>query len=162
MYPVSRQRAEKNGVVSTWDQNMLRELACFRYNLRKFLHFSEREARRHGVTSQQHQLLLGVAGYTDRDHATISELAEFLQERHHAASELVARCVKRGLVRKTHDTFDKRVVFVSLTTKGKAIVLKLSVLHRHEVERLKAGFVNWGFRPPTIHGKANRWKICKN
>src|SRR5579884_1043720 len=37
-----------------------------------------------GLTPQQHQLLLGVAGFTGRGWATITELAEFLQERHNA------------------------------------------------------------------------------
>jgi hypothetical protein len=42
-------------------------------------------------TPQQHQLLLGVAGYTGRAWATITELAEFLQERHNAVVGLVQR-----------------------------------------------------------------------
>jgi DNA-binding MarR family transcriptional regulator len=122
-------------------QKVVRDLAWFRYSLRRFLRFSEKAARRQGVTAQQHQLLLGVAGYTGRDRATVSDLAEFLQERHHAASELVARCVKRGLVRKAHDTVDRRVVFVSLTHKGEGILSRLAELHRQEVERLKAGLL---------------------
>jgi DNA-binding MarR family transcriptional regulator len=129
-------------------REIARDLAWFRYNLRKFLRFSEKAAARHSVTPQQHQLLLGVAGYMGRGRATISELAEFLQERHHAASELVARCVKRGLVQKTHDTFDRRVVFVSLTAKGQAILSKLAELHRKEVERLRAGSLAGG-KPPA-------------
>jgi hypothetical protein len=53
-----------------------RRAAWFRYRLRRFLRFSERAARACGVTPQQHQLLLGVAGYTGRGWATITELAE--------------------------------------------------------------------------------------
>lgn len=117
----------------------MRELAWFRYRLRKFLRFSESAARSHGVTPQQHQLLLGVAGYTERGRATVSELAEFLQERHHTVSELVGRSVKRGLVRKAYDTSDRRVVFVSLTRKGEAILTKLSKLHKTQTDQLRTG-----------------------
>ena len=118
------------------------ELAAFRYGLRKFLRFSEKAAERHGITPQQHQLMLGVAGFTGSGRATVSELAEFLQERHHGVSELVARCAKRGLVHKTHDTSDRRVVFVSLTRKGETILAKLSKLHKKQVEQLRAGLLD--------------------
>ena len=122
-----------------------RELAAFRYGLRKFLRFSEKAAERHGLTPQQHQLMLGVAGFTGSGRSTVSELAEFLQERHHGVSELVARCAKRGFVHKTHDTSDRRVVFVSLTRKGEMILAKLSKLHKRQVEQLRAGLLD-GFR----------------
>src|ERR1700722_561865 len=81
---------------------VIRELAMFRYSLRKFLRFSEKAARQFGVTPQQHQLMLGVAGYTGRGTASISELAEFLQERHHSVVELIERAVQNGLVHKEH------------------------------------------------------------
>jgi DNA-binding MarR family transcriptional regulator len=139
---------KKTRVSSPELQKVVRDLAWFRYNLRKFLRFSEKAARRLGVTAQQHQLLLGLAGYTGRGRATVSELAEFLQERHHAASELVGRCAKRGLVRKAHDTKDRRVVFVSLTRQGEEILSRLAELHRQEVERLKAGLLAAG-KPPA-------------
>mgnify|MGYP001276995688 CR=1 FL=1 len=42
-------------------QSDIRNLARFRYALRKFLYFSEQVARRAGLTPQQHLLLLGVA-----------------------------------------------------------------------------------------------------
>jgi DNA-binding MarR family transcriptional regulator len=122
--------------------NATQELAWFRYSLRKFLRFSERAARDHGVTPQQHQLLLGVAGHTGRGSATISELAEFLQERHHGVGELVNRTVLRGLVRKTPDANDRRVVVVSLTGKGHALLAKLSELHQSQLQQLRSGLLN--------------------
>src|SRR5690349_14187913 len=102
-------------------QETVRHLAWFRYALRKFLRFSEQAARSCGVTPQQHQLLLGIAGYTSRRKATISELAEFLQERHNSVVELVGRAARRSLVRKVHDTRDRRCVLVSLTSRGEAV-----------------------------------------
>ena len=39
-------------------EDAIRNLAWFRYNLRKFLRFSEKAARQCGVTPQQHQLMM--------------------------------------------------------------------------------------------------------
>jgi DNA-binding MarR family transcriptional regulator len=116
---------------------MVYELARFRYALRRFLRFSENAAREYGVTPQQHQLMLGVAGHTGRGSATVSELAEFLQERPHSVVGLIERAVQNGLVRRAQDKSDRRVVNVSLTANGKAILSKLSKLHRDEVLRVQ-------------------------
>src|SRR5690349_2423442 len=94
------------------------QLAWFRYQLRIFVRFSEKAARLIGITPQQHQLILGVAGYTGRGWATISELAEFLQQRHNAVVGLVERAVRRGLVHKEQSSRDRRFVRVQLTPKG--------------------------------------------
>ena len=115
-------------------EDAIRNLAWFRYNLRKFLRFSEKAARQCGVTPQQHQLMLGVAGYTGRGTATVSELAEFLQERHNSVVGLVERAAQRGLVRKEHDVQDRRFVLVSLTSQGEQILGALTKLHEEEVE----------------------------
>ncbi len=114
-----------------------RELAHFRYQLRKFLCFSERAARGAGVTPQQHQLMLGVAGFTGRGSANITELAEFLQERHNAVVELVSRASRAGLVRKKASVHDRRVVCVELTPRGRTILTRLSALHRKELQGIQ-------------------------
>lgn len=118
--------------------DVVRDLARFRYALRVFLRFSETSARECGVTPQQHQLMLGVAGFSGRGSATISELAEFLQERHHSVVGLVGRAVRRGLIRTEQDTEDRRVVIVSLTPTGRRLLARLSSLHRREVGRMRA------------------------
>lgn len=115
------------------DHSRLRRLAWFRYQLRRFVRFSERAARAADVTPQQHQLMLGVAGYTGRGWATISELAEFLQEQHHAVVGLVERTVRRGLVRKEHSRHDRRFVRVRLTRRGAAILKRLTERHLTEL-----------------------------
>lgn len=114
----------------------VRDLAQFRYALRKFLHFSEESARSLGITPQQHQLMLGVAGFTDRQSATISELAEFLQEKNHSVVGLVERAVESGLVRRAQDTTDRRVVVVRLTRRGETLLARLAKLHVEEVKRI--------------------------
>jgi len=120
------------------DRKLISRLAWFRYHLRRFLRFSEKAARAEGVTPQQHQLLLGIVGYTDREWATIGELAEFLQERHNAVVGLVERAAERGLVRKVQGEPDRRFVQVYLTKRGEAVLARLSQLHREEAGRLAA------------------------
>jgi DNA-binding MarR family transcriptional regulator len=104
--------------------------------MRKVLRFSERAAREAGITPQQHQLLLGVAGFTGRGWATVSELADFLQERHNAVVGLVDRARARGFVRKQPLKRDRRLVCVQLTPKGRRILDRLSATHRRELARL--------------------------
>lgn len=116
---------------------IVQELAQFRYALRKFLRFSETAAREHGVTPQQHQLMLGILGFTGRGSATISELAEFLQERHHSVVGLVERAEQVRLVRRTQDTDDRRVVNVTLTREGRKILDELTRLHYKEARQFR-------------------------
>ncbi len=120
---------------------MVQGLARFRYQIRKFLRFSEQAAREAGITPQQHQLLLGVAGFTGRGWATVSELAEFLQERHNAVVGLVERARTRGLVLKQSIECDRRVVRVELTAEGRQVLGRLSATHRRELTRLQQGAV---------------------
>lgn len=112
-------------------------LAAFRRALRRFLHFSEEAARAEGVMPQQHQLLLAVKGQPGREWATISDLAEFLQVRHHAAVGLVDRCVTAGLVERAIGPEDRRQVRVTLTERGEELLARLSQRHRAELSALR-------------------------
>jgi DNA-binding MarR family transcriptional regulator len=116
---------------------VIRRLAWFRYNLRRFLRFSERATRQHGLTPQQYVLLLGVAGYTGRGWATISELAEFLQERHNAVVGLVQRACSKGLVHKDQGGRDRRFVRVRLTRRGNTALNGLATLHLQELQQIQ-------------------------
>jgi DNA-binding MarR family transcriptional regulator len=128
------------------ETELIRELAVFRYNLRRFLRFSEKAARAAGVTPQQHQLMLGIAGFTEHGSATISDLAEFLQERNNSVVGLVERAVERGLVRRRSGKMDRRQVVVTLTLRGEEILAELTHLHRDEARRVQAEFL----KPPKI------------
>lgn len=123
------------------EREMIRDLARFRYGLRRFLRFSEKAARDCGVTPQQHQLMLGVAGFAEGGAATISELAEFLQERNNSVVGLVERAAEAGLVRREPGAEDRRQVVVRLTKRGEAMLSRLSRLHHEEVERIRKGFL---------------------
>src|SRR5260370_37953633 len=86
--------------------------ACW-HALRRFLRFSEEGARAAGLTPQQHQLLLVVKGQPGRDWASVSDLAESLQIRHHAAVGLLNRCERAGLAVRSQGPNDRRQVMVN-------------------------------------------------
>jgi DNA-binding MarR family transcriptional regulator len=115
-------------------------LSEFRYQLRRFLRFSEDAAHAEGLTPLQYQLLLHVKGYPGRDWATIGELAERLQAQHHGVVALVSRCEQAGLVTRVHAPHDRRQVQVHLSARGVAIVTRVANLHRAELASLSSVF----------------------
>lgn len=110
-----------------------RALAEFRYELRRFMHFSEQAARAAGLEPQQHQLLLALKGMPERKDTSVGELAERLQIQHHSTVELVNRMVERRLLERRRDESDQRRVLVALTPYGEEVLKKLSLLHRMEL-----------------------------
>ena len=115
-------------------------LSHFRYQLRRFLRFSEEATHRHGITHLQYQLLLHVRGFPGREWATVSELAERLQAHHHGVVSLVSRCEKLGLVKRQVGRSDRRSVEVHLTPKGNDMLNELAAQHREELLRLQGIF----------------------
>lgn len=115
-------------------------LSHFRYQLRRFLRFSENVTRQSGVTHLQYLLLLHIKGYPDRDWATIGELSERLQAQHHGTVALVSRCEMLGLVVRAQGTVDRREVEVRLTPAGEKTVNQLARLHRDELLKLQGIF----------------------
>ncbi len=109
------------------------ELAEFRSQLRQFLHFSEVQARAHGIEPQQHQALLALKGLPSGAHPTISELAHRLALRHHTAVELVDRLESAGFVKRQPDPSDGRQILIHLTVQGTAKLRSLSLAHRDEL-----------------------------
>ncbi len=115
----------------------LEKLAEFRYRLRLFMRFSEEVTRAHGVTVLQYLLMLQVRGFPGRDWASIGELAERLQAKHHGVVSLVSRCEAAGLVRRDVAADDKRRVEVRLTPKGAERLDRLAALHQEELRSLQ-------------------------
>lgn len=115
-------------------------LAAFRYQLRRYLRYSEQITRRNGLTPLQYQLMLQVKGYPGREWATITELAERLQAKHHGVVALVTRCEQRGLLERGVNEDDRRTVRIQLTAKGEKALRKLAQLHRDELVTLRGKF----------------------
>jgi DNA-binding MarR family transcriptional regulator len=123
--------------MADFSQTEVRHLVRFRHTIRRLLRASEEAARLAGLSPHHHQLLLGIAGFTDRPYATISELAEFLQLRHHSVVGLVDRAEAMGLVRRRHNPANRREVYVSLTGEGSQKLRALASLHRKELNGMR-------------------------
>ena len=131
-------------VISCYDISMpkpaadqlLRTLADFRYELRRFQQFSEMAASAVGLQAQQHQLLLQVAGAPQDTAVTIAYAAERLGLRHNSTVELVDRSVREGLLTRKTDPGDRRRVLLHLTERGTQILGRLSGEHARELNDL--------------------------
>lgn len=110
----------------------------FRTSLREFQRWSEDQAQAAGLTHVQHQLLVAVKGHPGSKPPTVGDLAGYLLLRPHSAVELVDRAEAAGLVERTHDPDDGRVVRVQLTGKGDRIVVRLTRAHLSRLHDLAA------------------------
>jgi DNA-binding MarR family transcriptional regulator len=108
-------------------------LAELRYQIRRFLHFSEQASREAGLEPHQHQLMLALKGLPTTVRPRIGELAERLQIRHHSTVELANRLSASGYVRRHRGGEDGREVLLSLTGKGEKVLRELSLHHRAEL-----------------------------
>lgn len=113
-----------------------RRLLLFRTNLRRFLHWSEEQAEKAGLTAAQHQLMLAVRGHEGEQGPTIGDVAGYLMLRHHSAVGLVDRAVRSGMLERREDPQDRRVVRLRLTPLGARTLQQLSALHLEEIKRL--------------------------
>jgi DNA-binding MarR family transcriptional regulator len=111
-------------------------LAEFRYELRRFLQFSEGRATDAGLHPQQHQLLLQLAGAPPEAATTVTYAAERLGLRHHTVVELSMRCEEAGLIRRVQDESDRRRVHLQVTDKGHRLLRVLSEDHARELYEL--------------------------
>src|SRR5450432_3960416 len=109
-------------------------LAEFRFQLRRFLAFSEVNARKNDLTSQQYQALLTIRGLSRPDHhMSVGELADFLLVKHHTAVGLIDRMAKSGLLKRLRDTGDGRRIQVMLTHKGEQQLSNVAELNWAEL-----------------------------
>jgi DNA-binding MarR family transcriptional regulator len=118
-----------------------RALADFRYQIRQFLHFSEKAARTAGIQPQQHQLMLALKGTDPAVEPTIGHMAARLHLRHHSVVELADRLGELGLIRKRRSKNDRRRVLLEITPRGEALLQKLSIIHRAELKSLRAALI---------------------
>jgi DNA-binding MarR family transcriptional regulator len=129
--PVARERHDMELTQSDFEH-----LLELRTGLRRFLHWSEEQARAAGLTPAKHQLLLAIRGHPNPAGPTISELADYLVLRHHSAVGLVDRAANDGLVKREPDAESRSVVRVMLTRKGAAKLATLAEAHLQELAHL--------------------------
>lgn len=111
-------------------------LLAVRTGLRRFERWSAEQAGEYGLTASQHQLLLAVRGHHEPAGPTIGQIADYLLIRHHSAVELVDRTVSAGLVTRSRDEVDHRVVRLQLSDQGARTLAALTSAHLEELERL--------------------------
>ena len=114
----------------------LTELAELRYQLRRFLSFSEMASEAAGISAQQYQLLQVIAAVPAGQECSISYIAARMVVRHNSAVELVDRAEKAELVRRVADARDHRRSLVEITARGKELVAQLVAQHLIEIEVL--------------------------
>ena len=119
----------------------LAELAEFRYQLRRFLSFSEAASEACGIAAQQYQLIQVIASVPEDRQASISYLAERMILRHNSAVELVDRAERAGMVRRRNDEQDLRRSLVELTPEGWAILRRLVAEHLQELQTHGEGLI---------------------
>ena len=112
-------------------------LAEFRYQIRKFLRFSEHAVQAAGLERGQYQLMLAIKGMPEGVRPRIRELANRMHIQHHSAVELVNRLEGGGYVRRDRGQDDRREVLLALTPKGERVLGELA-LHHHEELRSAA------------------------
>lgn len=111
-----------------------RALSEFRYQIRRFLRFSEQAARAAGLEPQQHQLLLTIRGLPPGAEPTVGELAERLQIRHHSVVELIDRLEERQLIHRVRSGQDRRKVLIEVTPEGDRVLQSLAMMHQAELQ----------------------------
>ena len=140
-------------------------MAELRYQIRRFLRFSENAARQAGIEPQQHQLLLAVRGLPESLKPTIGVLAERMQLQHHSTVELIDRLVDRAFLCRLRATDDRRQVLVKLTHEGEKFLKTLSLHHLQELQsagpkfvKILQGLIDSGEMANSVSGESGRIK----
>jgi len=116
-------------------------LAEFRYQIRKFLHFSELAVEMAGLERGQYQLMLAIKGMPAGIRPRIRDIANRMQIKHHSAVELINRLESRGYVRRARAQADRREVLLALAPKGERVLAELALHHRQELRSAAPGLV---------------------
>jgi len=128
---------EKSGDGASLTRAQYVALATFRYELRRFMAFSETAAHGAGLPAQQHQALLAIAGFDGEGAPTVGTLSERLMIAPHTATELTSRMVEADLISKVPSAEDRRKVRLALTPKAESLLADLSAAHLRELKSLE-------------------------
>lgn len=112
----------------------LPQLAEFRFQLRRFLNFSETESDKLGIAAQQYQLMQVIGSLPEGASATISYIADRMVLRHNSTVELVDRAERAGLVQRASDERDLRRSLVMLTAHGEQVLHQLILAHLRQLD----------------------------
>ena len=131
----ARQPTPRRSASASVDLGQLRRLAEFRYQLRRFLHFSQAAAEEAGIPHQQYQLLQCVRGIPPGIEPTIANVAARMFLRHNSAVELVDRAIRQNLLLREHDAADHRRILLRVTPRGERLIASLAGHHMSELRQ---------------------------
>jgi DNA-binding MarR family transcriptional regulator len=109
-------------------------MAEFRFQIRKFLHFSDLAIASAGLERAQYQLMLTIKGLPAGLRPRIRDVANRMLVQHHSAVELVNRLEAGGYVRRERAAEDRREVLLALTPKGERVLAELALHHHEELQ----------------------------
>jgi DNA-binding MarR family transcriptional regulator len=118
-----------------------RALAEFRYQIRKFVAFSDHAVQAAGLERGQYQLMLAIKGIPQGVRPRIRDIANRLQVQHHSAVELINRIEAAGYVRRERAEDDRREVLLALTPKGEKVLAELALHHHDELQEAASQLV---------------------
>jgi DNA-binding MarR family transcriptional regulator len=111
-----------------------RALAEFRYQIRRFLHFSDQAVEAAGLERAQYQLMLAIKGLPEGVRPRIRDVASRMLIQHHSTVELINRLEAGGYVRRERGQDDRREVLLALTAKGERVLAELALHHHQELQ----------------------------
>jgi DNA-binding MarR family transcriptional regulator len=104
-----------------------------RYQIRRFLYFSEPASRQARLEPRQHQLVLTLKWLPRERGRGLPSWRSRLQIQHQSAVELAHRLASGRYLRRHPGAEDRREVLQFLTTKGENILRELSLHHKAEL-----------------------------
>lgn len=131
----SREPARSSQKTPALTPDDIQRLAEFRFQLRRFLHFSNVAAEGAGLRPQQYQLLQCVSGMPDELEPTIAHVAARMLLKHNSAVELVDRTIEQGLLKRIADPADHRRILLRVTPQGERVLDSLAAYHLEELEQ---------------------------
>jgi DNA-binding MarR family transcriptional regulator len=88
----------------------------------------------HGLTTEQYAVLVSISYLGEP--ARITDIARWLERSTNSISMIVDRMVKAGLVRRARDKRDRRVVYVSKTSKAESLFAPATVASFRSVQKI--------------------------
>lgn len=113
-------------------------VAAARYLLRKVFRLVEERARSAGLDPLAHQALIQIYG-SEGGALKVREVAERLDITPAFASTLIQALEKKGLVLRRRDAEDQRVIWITVTARGRALLYRIDEQVQSEVDRFTGG-----------------------
>jgi DNA-binding MarR family transcriptional regulator len=133
--PVLERQATPADARRSLSREDIQRVAEFRFQLRRFLNFSNAAAEEAGLRPQQYQLLQCVSGLPDKLEPTIANVAARMMLKHNSAVELVDRTIEQGLLKRVPDPVDHRRILLRVTAQGERVLASLTAYHLEELDQ---------------------------